>query len=92
MMKIYKIEYRYEDYYFGSVEELLKALHSWWVADGRPWWFTEGWYRSHFPTKSEVLDALSSPEGFYRDFGDDGNHYYVRITVHELYKEGIGNE
>lgn len=74
---VYVIEYEYETYTFRSLDALVKALKSWWVADGRPYWYDSRGKRTHFPTKSEIEYALLTGPDFYRDYGTTN---YIVIT------------
>ena len=81
-VKIYSLEYDYETYHFNSLEALLKSLRSWWVADGRPWWYDCNGRRSHFPTQSEIEYAILTEGDFYRDYGTSNYIIVNAIRIH----------
>lgn len=81
-MTIYHVEYGYEDYHFSSLKTLLKALKSWWRADGTPYWYDEDGRRTHFPTIAEVeYEILLYSDGFYRALGQSGYVVINKIAV-----------
>lgn len=84
-MTLYTVEYGYSAYLFFDFAEMMKVIKDWWRADGKPYWYTLAGKRTHFPTNREVMDALASPDGFYRDYGyHDGDTFYLSIHKQEV--------
>jgi hypothetical protein len=84
-MTLYVVEYGYSSHIFFDFIDMMKTIKGWWRDDGKPYWYTLIGKRSHFPTSREVRDALTKPDGFYREYShNDGNTYYLSITKSEV--------